>query len=200
MPHFTTRRRQADVAEDLLLVDERLWNCVRLLIRDPLRVCFPQQCRLRTATECCDATAKLRQLFSVESATWRIVCVGEQIWRVFTNHDKRCLRYASNLPATKIDVAQNLTVSMHRFQKKCIHPRKQMCFPHALVVARRFLSTQQLCLVATAFTVPVSETIDILHERSVLPESLVQTDDARWRPTGTQPRNWPRCATSRKQL
>ena len=49
-----------------------------------------------------------------------------------------------------------------------------MCFPHALVVARRFLSTQQLCLMATASTVPMSETIDMLHERSMLPESLVQ--------------------------
>ena len=44
-------------AADLLLIDEGLWNFVRLVIRDPLQISFPQ----------------LRQLFSIDFATVRSV-------------------------------------------------------------------------------------------------------------------------------
>ena len=78
--------------------------------------------------------------------------------------------------------------------------------PHVLAVAHDFLSTQQLCTMATACTVPVTETFGLLHgrrkcldARRKVPETVVH-QVMPMAHTGIQPRNWPRMRSFAKPV
>ena len=150
---------------------------------------------MKLRTRCCDALVKLRQLFSIESATERCVELA--------NKNQEASLAMTNVARTD---AQHFAAAMHwRIHPKSVHQRRQtFCPKHpptaCLTVAHDFLSTQQLCTMATACTVPVTEMFRLLHERSKcldarrkVPGTLVH-QVMPMAQTGIQPRNWPRAA------
>ena len=146
--------------------------CIRRLIRDSFKSA-PHNMQLRTVTGSCDALGKRRQVFSIESATVGSVALASN-YGSFPNHDKRC----PSSPNDQIDVAQNVAVAMHLFQKKrhsfkqSVHQLQQISHPKHPLTRMHLLSyatfspRNKSASMATACTAPLSETFDLLHERS----------------------------------
>ena len=119
--------------EDLLLVDGRLWNCVRVLISGPLQVCFPQHA-IAHCHKMLRRSGQASPTLPCRIRNCRICCSSEQIWDI-PQPRQTLPEFCDEPPTDQLDVDQQPCRCQAplpketQSSKQSVHQRQQMCSP-----------------------------------------------------------------------